>query len=88
MAPDPDVLIVGAGPSGAVAAKRLAEEGFRVTVLEQGDWADYSNFPLPREGRTLGRRPRPEVRRYQAAATTPGGRFVVHRLTRHDRRWR
>jgi choline dehydrogenase-like flavoprotein len=42
MAPDPDVLIVGAGPSGAVAAKRLAEEGFRVTVLEQGDWPDYS----------------------------------------------
>jgi choline dehydrogenase-like flavoprotein len=42
MARDPDVLIVGAGPSGAVAAKRLAEEGFRVTVLEQGDWPDYS----------------------------------------------
>ncbi|HTE62275.1 MAG TPA: FAD-dependent oxidoreductase, partial [Solirubrobacteraceae bacterium] len=40
--PDPDVLIVGAGPSGAVAAKRLAEDGFRVTVLEQGDWPDYS----------------------------------------------
>ena len=38
---DPDVLIVGAGPSGAVAAKRLAEEGFRVCVLEQGDWPDY-----------------------------------------------
>ena len=40
--PDPDVLIVGAGPSGAVAAKRLAEDGFRVTVLEQGDWPDYA----------------------------------------------
>ncbi|HEV2140724.1 MAG TPA: NAD(P)-binding protein, partial [Candidatus Dormibacteraeota bacterium] len=26
----PDVLIVGAGASGAVAAKRLAEEGFAV----------------------------------------------------------
>jgi choline dehydrogenase-like flavoprotein len=40
--PDPDVLIIGAGPSGAVSAKRLAEEGFRVTVLEQGDWPDYA----------------------------------------------
>jgi len=39
---DPDVLIVGAGPSGAVTALRLAQEGFRVTVLEQGDWPDYS----------------------------------------------
>ena len=37
-----DVLIVGAGPSGAVSALRLAQEGFRVTVLEQGDWPDYS----------------------------------------------
>ena len=42
MAVDPDVLIVGAGPSGAVTALRLAQEGFRVTVLEQGDWPDYS----------------------------------------------
>src|ERR671923_230832 len=39
---EPDVLIVGAGPAGAVAALRLAQEGFRVTVLEQGDWPDYS----------------------------------------------
>jgi choline dehydrogenase-like flavoprotein len=39
---DPDVLIVGAGPSGAVTALRLAQDGFRVTVLEQGDWPDYS----------------------------------------------
>lgn len=36
-----DALIVGAGPTGAVAAKRLAEAGMRVVVLEQGDWPDY-----------------------------------------------
>ena len=46
---DPDVLIVGAGPSGAIAAKRLAEEGFRVLVLEQGDWPDYSKATVTRE---------------------------------------
>jgi choline dehydrogenase-like flavoprotein len=40
--PDPDVLIVGAGPTGAVAAKRFVEAGMRVVVLEQGDWPDYS----------------------------------------------
>lgn len=37
-----DVLIIGAGPTGAVAAKRLAEAGMKVVVLEQGDWPDYS----------------------------------------------
>src|ERR1700694_962908 len=39
---DPDVLIIGAGASGAVAAKRLAEAGFRVVCLEQGDWPDHT----------------------------------------------
>ena len=38
----PDVLIIGAGPTGAVAAKRLAEAGFDVLVLEQGGWPDYT----------------------------------------------
>jgi choline dehydrogenase-like flavoprotein len=37
-----DVLIIGAGPTGAVAAKRFAQAGMRVVVLEQGDWPDYS----------------------------------------------
>src|SRR5437588_6770085 len=40
--PVADVLIVGAGPTGAVAAKRFVEAGLRVAVLEQGDWPDYS----------------------------------------------
>ena len=37
-----DVLIIGAGPTGAVAAKRFAEAGMSVVVLEQGDWPDYT----------------------------------------------
>src|SRR4029079_17279169 len=37
-----DALIIGAGPTGAVAAKRLVEAGMKVVVLEQGDWPDYS----------------------------------------------
>lgn len=37
-----DVLVVGAGPAGAVAAKRLTEAGLRVVCLEQGGWPDYA----------------------------------------------
>lgn len=37
-----DAIIIGAGPSGAVTAKRMNEAGMSVLVLEQGDWPDYS----------------------------------------------
>ena len=40
-----DVLIIGAGASGGVVAKRLAEAGFGVVCLEQGDWQDRADFP-------------------------------------------
>src|SRR5260370_2438634 len=43
----PDVLIVGAGASGAVAAKRLAEEGLDVVWLEQGGWPEYTKARAP-----------------------------------------
>lgn len=35
---EPDVLIVGAGASGAAVAWSLADAGFKVVCLEQGDW--------------------------------------------------
>ena len=40
-----DVLIIGAGASGGVAALRFAQAGFRVVCLEQGDWPDASSYP-------------------------------------------
>ncbi len=46
MASEPaDVLIIGAGASGAVVALRLAEAGFKVTCLEQGDWLNRADYP-------------------------------------------
>lgn len=39
-----DVLVVGAGASGSVAVKALAEKGFSVVCLEQGDWTPPSSF--------------------------------------------
>jgi choline dehydrogenase-like flavoprotein len=37
-----NVVIVGAGPSGAVAAKRFHEAGMSVVCLEGGEWPDYA----------------------------------------------
>jgi choline dehydrogenase-like flavoprotein len=43
--PDPDVVIVGAGASGAAVAWSLAEAGCRVVCLEQGDWVSPDRLP-------------------------------------------
>ena len=40
-----DVLIVGAGASGAAVAWRLAGAGIGVLCLEQGDWVDARSYP-------------------------------------------
>ena len=40
-----DVLVIGAGASGGVAALRFVEAGMRVVCLEQGDWPDRHGFP-------------------------------------------
>lgn len=40
-----DVLVIGAGAAGSVAARRFAEAGFSVVCLEQGRWRNASEFP-------------------------------------------
>ena len=61
-----DVLIIGAGASGSVAAKHLSEAGFGVVILEQGDWVNQSDLPGNRpEYELLGAKdwhPNPNIR--------------------------
>ena len=40
-----DVLIVGAGASGAAAAWSLSDTGMRIVCLEQGGWVDPRDYP-------------------------------------------
>ncbi|ORA33677.1 GMC family oxidoreductase [Mycobacterium aquaticum] len=40
-----DVLVIGAGPSGAVVTHTVAAAGLSVVCLEQGDWVNPSDFP-------------------------------------------
>lgn len=61
-----DVLIIGAGASGAVVAKRLAEAGFKVVCLEQGGWLKKEDYP--------GIRPDWELRARKEWATSPNVR--------------
>ncbi|HEX2045003.1 MAG TPA: GMC family oxidoreductase, partial [Gaiellaceae bacterium] len=41
----PNVLVIGAGAAGSVAAKHFAEAGFSVVCLEQGGWRSAGEFP-------------------------------------------
>ncbi|KAJ5114266.1 hypothetical protein NUU61_000025 [Penicillium alfredii] len=46
-----DVVVVGSGCGGAVAAKNLAEAGLRVLVVEKSYWYSPKAFPMtPHEG--------------------------------------
>ena len=40
-----DVLIIGAGASGAAAAWSLADTRMRIVCLEQGDWMHQADYP-------------------------------------------
>jgi choline dehydrogenase-like flavoprotein len=61
-----DVLIVGAGASGAAIAWSLAETRMRIVCLEQGDW--QSNAKFPSTGRDW------EERQYQDFSISPNVR--------------
>ena len=65
-----DVLVIGAGPSGAIAAGELAAHGFSVTCLEQGDWVRRTEFlgttPSWEMGAQRVWNPDPNVRRLSA----------------------
>ena len=46
MADEPvDVLVIGAGASGAALAWSLADTRMKILCLEQGDWMDPSDYP-------------------------------------------
>ncbi|MDP6414420.1 MAG: FAD-dependent oxidoreductase, partial [Gammaproteobacteria bacterium] len=39
-----DILVIGAGASGAAVTWSLANDGFNVACLEQGPWVQPSNY--------------------------------------------
>lgn len=61
-----DVVIIGAGASGAVTAWRLARAGLSVVCLERGGWIDYDKVPSQSTDWELARQtthhPNPNVR--------------------------
>lgn len=44
---DADVIVIGAGGGGAVAAKELGEKGIKVLVLDAGPWYGNQKWPSP-----------------------------------------
>ena len=69
MATDPvDVLIIGAGASGAALAWSLADTRMNILCMEQGDWMDPAQYPG--HARRLGGAP---ARRLRASARTRAG---------------
>jgi choline dehydrogenase-like flavoprotein len=48
---DADVIVIGSGGGGAVAAKELGEAGLNVLVLEAGPWYGNKNWQNPNNER-------------------------------------
>jgi choline dehydrogenase-like flavoprotein len=72
-----DVIVVGAGAGGAIAAALLAEAGKSVLLLERGRWMGYAdvgrdhlrNQRLPRYGHNLG----PPIEGHPRVFVSPSG---------------
>ena len=69
---DFDVLVVGSGFGGAVAALRFAEAGLRVCVVERGDWVRRDTFQADPDMFWI-----PERHRFGMNELRPRGRTVV-----------
>ena len=61
-----DVLIIGAGASGAALAWSLAETRMRIVCFEQGDWMNPLDYPSTRTSW--------ELERFGAFGFSPNGR--------------
>ena len=67
-----DVLIIGAGASGAAVAWSLAETKMHIVCLEQGDWMNPAEYPATRRDA--------EARNGDSFAINPNRRARLGRL--------
>ncbi len=65
-----DVVVIGAGPTGAAAAWRLATQGLDVALIDRGPWFDFA--ALDRDG------PRWELDRAGRWSSNPNIRQAAH----------
>jgi choline dehydrogenase-like flavoprotein len=76
-----DVIVVGAGAAGGLAAMLLAESGFRVLVLDAGLPINWSSAPMQRlTGKVVRRLLRPDALRFLPPVLIPRARQMVKAL--------
>lgn len=76
-----DVIVVGAGAAGGLAAMLLAESGLRVLVLDAGPPINWSSAPVRHlTGKVVRRLLRPDALRFLPPALIPRARQLVKAL--------